>query len=276
MMHKGFSLHQLSAGYRGRTVLHHIDLSPVPPGSLVALVGPNAVGKSTLIKAVAGLCATQGQVWLDDTDLSTLPAAVRLRHIGYLPQALPQPSSLLAYESWQSALHSSRSAWTAAQRETAIEDTVARMGLQALALRRMDELSGGQRQMVGLAQVIIRAPQLLLLDEPTSALDLRWQLLALQTLRDTVAHQGTTCIVAVHDLNLALRLCDHLLVLGAGGLRASGRPKDILSPALLREVYGIDARIETCSLGKPLVIADAVAQMAHIPHTHHHSRIHSP
>lgn len=271
MMHKGFSLHQLSAGYRGRIVLRNVDLAPVPPGSLVALVGPNAVGKSTLIKAVAGLCAAQGQIWLDGTNLATLPAAVRLRHIGYLPQALPQASSLLAYESWQSALRSSRSTWTAAQREAAIENAVARMGLQALALRRMDELSGGQRQMVGLAQVIIRAPQLLLLDEPTSALDLRWQLQALQTLRESVASRGTTCIVAVHDLNLALRLCDHMLVLGAGGLQASGNPVDILSPALLREVYGIEARIEACSLGKPLVIADAVARNAatapfpHIP-----------
>lgn len=262
MMPPGFAVQALSTGYRGRTVLQGIDIAPLPPGSLVALVGPNAVGKSTLIKAIAGLRPSRGHIWLDGSDLAQLSGQERLRRIGYLPQALPQPSSLRAYESWQSALRCGRGEWSPAQREAAIEQVVADMGLDALAMRRLDELSGGQRQMVGLAQVIVRAPRLLLLDEPTSALDLRWQLRVLETLQQTTAASGTTCIVAVHDLNLALRLCDHMLVLGGGGLRASGPPEHILQPGLLREVYGIEARIERCSRGTPMVIADTVAMAA--------------
>lgn len=264
-MSPGFHLHALSTGYRGRLVLEDISIDPVPPGSLIALVGPNAAGKSTLIRSIAGLQPATGQVWLDGTDLMSLRERERLRRVGYLPQALPQRSSLLAYELWQSALHASRAEWTPARREAAIEQVVAAMGLSELAMRRLDELSGGQRQMVGLAQVIVCAPRLLLLDEPTSALDLRWQLLVLDTLQRVVAQAGTTCVVAVHDLNLALRFCTHMLVLGGGALRAAGRPDDILTAALLRETYGIEARVERCSQGRSLVIADAA--LAAGPHT---------
>jgi iron complex transport system ATP-binding protein len=253
----GFSLEQLTAGYPGRPVLQGINLPSVPPGTLVAVVGPNAVGKSTLLKAVAGLRPAQGRVLLEGTDLATLPSRERLRRVGYLPQTLPQSTSLVAYETWQSALRASRSEWSGAQCEAAIESVVAALGLQALALRRLDELSGGQRQMVGLAQVIVRTPRLLLLDEPTSALDLRWQLQVLQAVHTLAQQQGAIGLVAVHDLNLALRFCQQVLVLGSGGVLAAGEPAKVLTPALLRRAYGVQARVERCSQGNLLVLADA-------------------
>ena len=253
----GFALEQLTAGYPGRPVLQGVTLPDVPAGTLVAVVGPNAVGKSTLLKAVAGLRPAQGRVLLEGTDLATLPPRERLRRVGYLPQALPQSTSLVAYETWQIALRASRSEWSSAQREAAIESVVAALGLQALALRRLEELSGGQRQMVGLAQVIVRAPRLLLLDEPTSALDLRWQLQVLQAVRAMVQQQGATGLVAVHDLNLALRFCQHVLVLGGGSVLAAGAPATVLTPTLLQRAYGVLARVERCSEGHLLVLADA-------------------
>ena len=139
---------------------------------------------------------------------------------------------------------------------------VAALGLQALALRRLDELSGGQRQMVGLAQVIVRAPRLLLLDEPTSALDLRWQLQVLQAVRAMVQQQGAIGLVAVHDLNLALRFCQHVLVLGGGRVLAAGDPAQVLTPALLQQAYGVQARVERCSQGNLLVLADAALPLS--------------
>ena len=256
-MRDGLQIEQLTAGYPGRPVLQGVNLAGVPPGTLVAVVGPNAVGKSTLLKAVAGLRPALGHVWLDGTDLATLPPRERLRRVGYLPQALPQSTSLVAYETWQSALRAGRSDWTTAKREAAIESVVNALGLQALALRRLDELSGGQRQMVGLAQVIVRAPRLLLLDEPTSALDLRWQLQVLQAVRATVQQQGAVGLVAVHDLNLALRFCQHVLVLGGGSVLAAGDPALVLTPELLQRAYGVMARVERCSQGNLLVLADA-------------------
>lgn len=255
-MTEGLELRHLKAGYPRRPVLEELDLQRIAPGTLVALVGPNAVGKSTLLKAIAGLRPVRGQVLLDGTDLATLRPRERLRRVGYLPQALPQATSLVAYESMLSALRASRPDLGTAQAEAAIASVFTTLGLDALALRPLNELSGGQRQMIGLAQVLVRAPRLLLLDEPTSALDLRWQLQVLQAVRALVSEGQTLALIAVHDLNLALRFCDCIVVLGQGRVLSAGPPTDVLTPALLRTAYGVRARIERCSLGHPLVLAD--------------------
>ena len=259
-MSAGLELRRLGTGYPRQPVLEGLDLGLIAPGTLVALVGPNAVGKSTLLKAIAGLRPVRGQVLLDGADLATLTPRERLRRVGYLPQALPQASSLVAYEAMLSALRASRADLSRDQAEAAIARVFAMLGLDALALRPLNELSGGQRQMIGLAQVLVRAPRLLLLDEPTSALDLRWQLQVLQTVRAQVAGGQTLAVIAVHDLNLALRFCDRIVVLGQGHphnrLLAAGRPAEVITPDLLRDAYGVRARIEQCSLGHPLVLAE--------------------
>ncbi|MDO5290169.1 MAG: ABC transporter ATP-binding protein [Pseudomonadota bacterium] len=251
------TLAQLSAGYTRRPVLRDVNLGPVPGGTLVAVLGPNAVGKSTLLQAIAGLRPSQGRITLGGTDLAQLPPRERLRRVGYLPQTLPQPTSLLAWEILLSGLRASRPQWNAAQCEAAIEATLHGLGLTPLALRRLDELSGGQRQMLGLAQVMVRAPDLLLLDEPTSALDLRWQLHMLQAVQARARRQGVAVLVALHDLNLALRFCQHALVLGAGRVQAAGAPADVLTPDLLARVWGVQARLEHCSHQRPMLLADA-------------------
>lgn len=255
-MSAGLELRGLAAGYHGRPVLAGIDLAAVPPGSVVAVLGANAAGKSTLLKAIAGLVRAEGSVRLNDAELSALPPAERLRRVGYLPQSLPQASSLVVYESLLSALRTGRAELSVPQVEAAIARVLAELGLADLALRRLDELSGGQRQMVGLAQVIARAPSLLLLDEPTSALDLRWQLLLLQSVRTLVQREHAIALIAVHDLNLAMRYCDRVAVLGGGGLIAAGMPAEVLTPPVLHRGWGVEARIERCSLGHPLVLAD--------------------
>src|SRR5690606_37434824 len=129
--------------------------------------------------------------------------------------------------------------------------------------RKLTEMSGGQRQMVGLAQVLVRQPQLLLLDEPTSALDLHWQLNVLETVREATRASGAIALVASHDINLALRFCDQLLVLGPSGLLAQGAPAAVLTSALLRDTYDIEGRVESCSKGFPIVLTDrAVARIS--------------
>lgn len=253
----GLHIDALSAGYRGRIVIDAISLPQLAPGSLVALLGANAAGKSTLLKAVAGLLPAQGRICVDGQDLARQSPVRRLRQLGYLPQALPQSSALIVYEILLAAARAAGQGGQAA--EAAIGEALDRLGLRELALRRLDELSGGQRQLVGLAQVMVRKPRLLLLDEPTSALDLRWQLRVLQAVRALCREQGAICLLAIHDLNLALRHADQIVVLGGGRLLAAGAPAAVMNSELLRAAYGIEARVERCSQGYPMVLADQAA-----------------
>ena len=255
-MNQGLTLTNVTTGYRDRSVLERINLPPLTNGSLTALVGPNAAGKSTLLKTIAGLNSASGDIRLDDEDLSRLSLNQRLRRIGYLPQTLPQASTLTAYEILLSGLRAGCPELPHKEAETLIEQVLTTLGLQKLALRRLNELSGGQRQMIGLAQVIARQPRVLLLDEPTSALDLRWQLMVLETIRRLAEKHQTIALIAIHDLNLALRFCDRIIVLGQGSVLADGNAKNVFNAELLQHAYGIEARVENCSLGYPIVLVD--------------------
>jgi iron complex transport system ATP-binding protein len=248
----GLILSDVSVGYGNRRILSELHLPEVPPGSLVALIGSNGAGKSTLLKAMAGLGAATGRIALDGRNLVGMPPAQRGRMVGYLPQALFQGSSLVAYEAVLSAVRAIRSDISHREVE-AVFDT---LGLRHLALRRLREMSGGQRQMIGLAQVIVRRPRLLLLDEPTSALDLRWQLGVLETIRGIADAERSVCVIAIHDINLALRFCDLVVVLGEGRVLSAGAPMESLDAGVLRRAYGIEGRVEQCSKGFRIVLAD--------------------
>ncbi len=252
----GLSVRGLTCRYRTRTVLDRLTLPGLAPGQVVGLIGPNAVGKSTLLRSIAGLQPARGQVTLGGADLQGLSPVARGRLVAYLPQALPQASGLVAYEALYSACRAVRGDLARPAIEAAIEETLDRLDLRDLALRRLSEMSGGQRQMVGLAQLMVRRPRLMLLDEPTSALDLRRQIVLIETLRRLAAAEGVICVIAIHDVNLALRFCDIVLALGPDGLAAAGPPAEMMSPDLLARVYGVAGRVETCSLGHPAVLVD--------------------
>ena len=250
------SIQHMDVGYRTRRVITDINLPPIEAGSLVAVLGPNAVGKSTLLKSIAGIIKYSGDVTFEGQTLSSMPRHTFIRAMGYLPQPLPQATTLVAYELVFSACRAVRTDLSLAEIEHSIDAVFKRLGIESLALRRLAEMSGGQRQMVGLAQVLVRQPKLLLLDEPTSALDLHWQLNVLETIREEATKTGAIGLVASHDLNLALRFCDQLLILNRDGVLAMGAPVDVLTPENLRLSYGIEGRVEQCSKGYPIVLAD--------------------
>lgn len=228
---------------QGRPLLHGLRLQPLAEGQLVGVLGANGAGKSTLVKALAGRVAAQGQLRWGQQPLHGLSQARRSPWLGYLPQALLQPCRLTVEAVLMATLAATCPGLAAGGRQCRLQEVVASLQLQDLLGQRLDTLSGGQRQRVGLAQVLVRDTPVLLLDEPTSALDLRWQVETLQSLRDWASRPGRLVLAVLHDLPLAARFAHQLVLLHQGRLMAQGGPAEVLTPANLREAYGVESEV---------------------------------
>jgi len=149
------------------------------------------------------------------------------------------------------------SSWKVHDRDlTDIDHVLRALRIDDLAFRGLGELSGGQRQLVSIAQALVRKPEVLLMDEPTSALDLFRQIEVLGFMKTLASRSGMAVLIALHDLNHALRYCDNTIVIAGGKMAASGPTADVITQGMLRDIYRVEARIEACSQGKPLVIVD--------------------
>lgn len=246
------AIEQLSVSYGARTIIRDLSLPAMPAASLVALVGPNGAGKSTLLRALAGLERMKGRVVLEGEDVSRLGFAERSRRLAYMPQQLPPGIALGVLESIVAALRVSGGEDLLG---TAYE-ALRQLGIEHLAEYPLDSLSGGQRQLVALAQLLARNPRVLLLDEPTSALDLHYQLRVMDAVRERVQEHRLLAVAVLHDINLAASHADWLVVLHQGRVVASGTPQQVLEPQLLARVYGVEARVERCSRDRLQVLVD--------------------
>lgn len=246
-----------SAGYGRRPVIRDLSLAPLEAGTLTALVGPNAAGKSTLLKALAGLLPLSGSLRLGPLDLTALPREERAAHLGFMPQALPPGVALTVIETVIGALRAAplRAPLDGPAARARAARMLDRLGITHLALEPLDRLSGGQRQLASLAQAVVREPRVLLLDEPTSALDLRHQAVVMGFLKQ-LAGEGRVVVAVLHDLTLAARYADQVLVLDQGALAAQGPPADAITSDLLARVYGVSGRVEACSRGTVQVVVD--------------------
>ncbi len=259
-MTDGFSITGLESGYKRTRIIDSLDLPTVSKGTVIGLLGPNGSGKSTLLKALAGIQPFTGVARLGNAELGAMSTNERLNHIGYLPQTLPLLSSLLVYESVLSSCRITTGTMRKADIEQRIESILQTLGIHNEAFRSIQELSGGKRQLVGLAQVLVRSPKLMLLDEPTSALDLKRQIQVFDYVRKIVKSRNSFAIIAAHDINLTMRFCDQVMVLSAGKALTSGKPENVITPQILQQVYGVEARVERCSKGYPIVLADSVSE----------------
>ncbi len=249
----------VEAAYGRRVVLRGVTLPELRGGEITALLGPNAAGKSTLFRRIVGLLDGPGVVALDGRGVAGLGPGDPDRPC-YMPQDTAVNAVLTVFEAVLLA-RKQGGGWGVSDAEAdAVSETLAMLEIEALAPRHLSELSGGQRQMVSLAQALVLRPRVLLLDEPTSALDLQKQVEVLDLLRALARQRGMCVVLAIHDLNQALRFADQVAVLGGGQVVASGPPEAVLTAALLREVYGVEARIERCSRGVPFVTVDGSAR----------------
>ena len=246
-------LSNLSLKRGGARILDRLSMPRIESGSVVGVLGPNGCGKSTLLKALAGILPFDGTAQLVGKPIEGMDRFERSSLIGYLPQDLPPPSTFVAYEVVITACKAARPDLSGAQVAEATQHAFDRLGLAGLAFQSLSRMSGGQRQLVGLAQVLVRNPRLFLLDEPTSALDLKWQSVVFDMLREHVRQRDAACLVAMHDINLVLRYCDQVAVIGDGAVRAFGPPETAITPAVLRDIYQVDGRIEAGSSGANMI-----------------------
>ncbi|MGR3661792.1 MAG: ABC transporter ATP-binding protein [Paracoccaceae bacterium] len=251
------SLNNINLSYGRNQVLFDVSVRDVKRGEFVGLIGPNASGKSTLFRAITGLIKpSAGSVVLDDTDLVGLRRGERARRVAYMPQAFGCNAALTVFESVLLALKQTTGWRVKAENLTRVEQVLTELSLTHIAGRGIGALSGGQAQMVAVAQTLVRDPALVLLDEPTSALDLHHQLSILTAIRNAIHSRDMIGIAALHDLNLAAQFCDRLILIRDGRIAADGLPKEVLALDEIGETYKVTTHLNHTSRGSLFVEAE--------------------
>lgn len=247
----------LRVGYGDRVVLDGLDVT-IPTGVVTTVVGPNGCGKSTLLRALGRLLTPRsGRVLLDGREIARMRTRDVARILGMLPQAPVAPEGLTVADLVARGRHPHQSwlrQWSSDD-EGEVATALAMTGVSDLADRPVDQLSGGQRQRAWISMALAQGTDILLLDEPTTYLDLAHSVEVLDLVDRLHTEFGRTIVMVLHDLNLAVRYSDHLVVMSRGAIVAEGPPGEVISPDLLREVFGLDARvIDDPVSDRPLIV----------------------
>ncbi len=251
------STRRLTLAYDGASIIMNLDLA-IPAGKITTLVGPNGCGKSTLLRGLARLLKPRtGRVYLDGADIFKLSTKAVAKRLGILPQGPVAPEGLTVrdlvaqgrypYQNWLQQ-------WSK-EDERLVEQALATTGMTPLADRALDTLSGGQRQRAWIAMALAQDTEILLLDEPTTFLDLAHQVEVLDLLYELNQTEGRTIVMVLHDLNQACRYADYLVAVREGQVWAEGVPAQVMTEAIVREVFGLECRIVTDPVaGSPMCV----------------------
>ncbi len=250
------AIENLDFSYANKPVLHDISVNGFLPGQVTALIGPNATGKSTFFKCVAGLLKTNGaKISVSGADKADAKRSEWNRNVCYMPQLFSSNAALTVFDVVLLARKNLGGKRVSDNDVGAVASILEKLKISHLSEFYVGDLSGGQQQIVSIAQAIVRNPALFLLDEPTSALDLRHQLEIMTIVREETHARGVVAIVALHDLNLAARFADHVVLMREGRILLSGKPEDVLSSPELAETYGVNIDIQKTQSGLLTVAA---------------------
>jgi iron complex transport system ATP-binding protein len=230
-------------GYGRVPVVHGVELE-VPTGQVSVIIGANACGKSTLLKAMARLlCPSQGAVTLDGQRIDKLPTRALARTLGLLPQSPIAPEGIAVADLVGRGRfpHQGYLRGWSSEDEEAVAEALEMMNIVDLSDRSVDELSGGQRQRVWIAMALAQRTDILLLDEPTTYLDIAHQVEILDLLSELNRTRQTTIVMVLHDINIAARYADRIFAMCNGRLIAQGPPAEIITEELMREVFSLDS-----------------------------------
>ncbi len=248
---------RLTLAYDTTPIVSDLTLA-IPDGRITALIGPNACGKSTLLRGLARLMRPRtGAVYLDGREIHRYPTREVALRLGLLPQAPSAPEGLTVEDLVARGRYPHQTwfrQWSV-EDEAAVERAMRLTRTDVLRDRSVDELSGGQRQRAWIAMALAQETDLMLLDEPTTYLDLAHQIEVLDLLHELNEQEGRTIVIVVHDLNQAARYADHLVAMRDGRIKVVGRPSDVVTEAMVRDVFGVDARVVPDPVtGTPLVL----------------------
>ncbi|MFE0330407.1 ABC transporter ATP-binding protein [Streptomyces sp. Y2F8-2] len=250
----------VTLAYDQRVIAERLSVE-VPDDSFTVIVGPNACGKSTLLRALSRMLKpARGRVLLDGQVIQTMPAKKVARTLGLLPQSSIAPDGITVADLVGRGRYPHQGLlrqWSG-EDERVVQESMARTGVAELADRYVDELSGGQRQRVWIAMALAQQTPLLLLDEPTTYLDIQHQIDVLDLCAELHEEQGRTLVAVLHDLNHAARYATHLIALRDGRVVAEGAPNDIVTAELVEEVFGLRCQVvPDPETGTPLVVPAA-------------------
>lgn len=246
----------LSFGYNGDDlILDGVSLSIKGP-QLVSIIGPNGVGKSTLIHCINNILSpTKGTVMIDGMGVTEYKAKDLAKKIGYVPYTSGDSFPMTVVDTVLMGRNPHHK-WKSLHDDLiVVEEAMRMMDISDLAMRSFSELSAGQHQRVMLARGIAQEPEILLLDEPTSNLDIRHQMDVIRLLKGLSVTKGIIVIMISHDLNLASKYSDNIIMLYDRGVYAIGRPEEVITADNIRHVYGVESRVETHG-GRPFMIVE--------------------
>ncbi|AYF26825.1 cobalamin/Fe(3+)-siderophore ABC transporter ATP-binding protein [Micromonospora tulbaghiae] len=247
----------LTVGYGGDPVVRNLTLE-IPDGAITTVIGPNGCGKSTLLRTMARILApTAGRVRLDSRELHAIPTREVSTLLSLLPQSATAPEGLVVRDLVGRGRHPHQrwfSQWSLDD-EAAVDRALALTDIADLGDCRLDQLSGGQRQRAWIAVTLAQDTEIMLLDEPTTYLDLAHQVDVLDLVLRLNRERGRTVVMVLHDLNLAARFSDLVVVMSSGEIVAQGIPEEIFTPALMADAFGLDADvIPDPGTGLPIVV----------------------